>query len=46
MSLAIFCGYTARFVWDQVGNPEDPFSDVAAYMMIAAILGHSAKIQA
>ena len=24
--LAIFCGCTARFVWDLVGNPEDRFS--------------------
>ena len=33
MSLAIFCGCTARFVSDLVGNPEDRFSDVAAYLI-------------
>ena len=28
MSLAIFCGCTARFVSDLVGNTKDRFSDV------------------
>ena len=30
--LAIFCGCTARFVSDLVGNPEDRFSHDAAHM--------------
>ena len=30
--LAIFCGYTGRFVWDLVGNPEDQFSHNEAQM--------------
>ena len=38
MSLAIFCGCTARFVWDLVGNPEDQFSDVAAHIMMISLL--------
>ena len=33
MPLAIFCGCTARFVLDLVGNPEDRFSDVAAQLI-------------
>ena len=32
-SLAIFCGCTARFVSDLVGNPEDWFSHNAAHMV-------------
>ena len=28
--LAIFCGYTAEFVSDLVGNPEERFSDYEA----------------
>ena len=31
--LAIFCGCTARFVWDLVGNPEDRFSQNEAHKM-------------
>ena len=27
---SIFCGCTARFVWDLVGNPEDRFSHIKA----------------
>ena len=45
-SLAIFCGCTARFVSDLVGNPEDRFSDVAAHMshvMIKPVLLHMWK---
>ena len=30
----IFCGCTARFVWDLVGNPEDRFSRNAAHIMM------------
>ena len=30
--LAVFCGCAARFVWDLVGNPEDPFSHNEAHM--------------
>ena len=30
--LAIFCGCTARFVSDLVGNPEDPFSHNKAHI--------------
>ena len=29
--LTIICGYTAQFVLDMVGNPEDRFSDDAAH---------------
>ena len=36
MPLAIFCGCTARFVWDQVKNPEDRFSHNEAQMRTAA----------
>ena len=31
--LAIFCGCTARFVSDLVGNPEDRFSQNEAHLM-------------
>ena len=31
-SLAILYGCTARFVWDLVGNPEDPFSHNEAHI--------------
>ena len=34
----IFCGYTDRFVWDLVGNPKDPFSRVAAHMVVLPFL--------
>ena len=30
--LAIYCGSTARFVWDLVGNPEDRFSHNEAHI--------------
>ena len=30
--LAKFCGCTARFVWDLVGNPEDRFSQNEAHL--------------
>ena len=30
--LAIFCGCTARFVWDFVGNPKDRFCPNAAHL--------------
>ena len=30
--LAIFCGCTARFVWEQVRNPEDQFSRNEAHL--------------
>ena len=33
LTLAIFCGYTAWFVWDLVGNPEDRFSHNEALMI-------------
>ena len=33
--LAVFCDYTGRFVSDLVGNPEDWFSRVAAYVVLA-----------
>ena len=33
-SLAIFCGCTARFVSDQVENPPERFSYVAAHIMV------------
>ena len=36
--LAIFCGYTARFVSDLVGNPEDRFSCDAAHISSGFIL--------
>ena len=32
--LAILCGCTARFVWDQVKNPEDRFSHNEAHMFL------------
>ena len=32
--LAIFCGSTARFVWDLVGNPEDRFSHNEAHIIL------------
>ena len=32
--LAIFCGCTARFVSDLVGNPEDRFSHNEAHILI------------
>ena len=32
--LAIFCGCTARFLSDLVGNPEDRFSHNEAHMMV------------
>ena len=32
--LVIFCGCTARFVWDPVGNPEDRFSHNEAHMVV------------
>ena len=31
--LAIFCGCTARFVWDLVGKPEIQFSQNEAHMV-------------
>ena len=31
--LAFFCGYTAQFVSDMVGNPKDRFSHNAAHKM-------------
>ena len=33
LPLAIFCGYTAQFVSDLVGNPEDRFSHNKAHVM-------------
>ena len=33
--LAIFCGCTAWFVWDLVGNPEDRFSLDVAHIALA-----------
>ena len=39
---AIFCGCTARFVWDQVGNPEDRFSHNEAHLIIAVVTASSA----
>ena len=33
-SLAIFCGCTAWFVWDLVGNPEDRLSHNEAHLVI------------
>ena len=33
--LAIFCGCTARFVSDLVGNPEDRFSQNEAHLKIS-----------
>ena len=33
-NLAFFCGCTARFVSDLVGNPDDRFSHVAAHLCI------------
>ena len=33
--LAIFCGLTARFVYDLVGNPEDRFSHNKAHITSA-----------
>ena len=33
--LAIFCDFTARFVWDLVGNPEDRFSHNEAHINIS-----------
>ena len=32
--LAVFCGCTARFVWDLVGNPEDRFSQNEAHLYL------------
>ena len=32
--LAILCGCTDRFVWDQVGNPEDRFSQNEAHLIL------------
>ena len=32
MPHAIFCGCTACFVWDLVGNPEDRFSHNEAHI--------------
>ena len=32
-SLAILCGFTAWFVWDLVGNPEDRFSHNEAHIL-------------
>ena len=34
LALADFCGYTARFVSEPVGKPEDRFSHDAAQIMI------------
>ena len=36
--LAIFCGCTARFVSDLVGNPEDRFSHNEAHMIIDTVI--------
>ena len=36
--LAIFCGCTARFVSDLVGNPEDRFSQNEAHIMMTSTL--------
>ena len=33
-NLAIFCGCTARFVWDLVENPEDQFSHNEAQILL------------
>ena len=35
--LAIFCGCTARFVSDLVGNPEDRFSHNEAHMLSTSV---------
>ena len=32
-SIAIFCDFTARFVSDQVGNPEERFSHNEAHLI-------------
>ena len=37
MHLAIFCGYTPRFVSDLVGNPEDRFSNSAAHLLLMSV---------
>ena len=42
-SLAIFCGCTARFLSDLVGNPEDRFSHNEAHLylqLLAATIQH------
>ena len=36
--LTIFCGCTARFVWDLVGNPEDWFSHNEAQIINDVLL--------
>ena len=36
--LAIFCGCTARFVLDLVGNPEDQFPHNEAHIIILGLL--------
>ena len=37
--LTYFCSCTDQFVSDQVGNPEDPFSHVAARMVSIHYVG-------
>ena len=39
--LTIFCGCTARFVSDLVGNPEDRFSHKEAHMQFDLLLSRS-----
>ena len=36
--VAIFCGYTVRFVSDLVGNPEDRFSHNEAQMILVILV--------
>ena len=38
--VAIFCGCTAWFVSDLIGNPEDRFSRVVAHMVLSVIETH------
>ena len=38
-SEAMFCGCTARFVSDLVGNPEDRFSQNEAHLFTCSLMG-------